>query len=68
MSGDAELAALSFMRRRKLFGRQELGQIRCLQERPELDLAPPRAEIGAALRSGHGLVHVVDLLDRNPGD
>src|SRR3954470_10744357 len=68
VSGDAELSALPVTGRRELLGRQKLGQIRRLQERPELDLAPARHEIGAALRPGHGLVHVLDLPDRKAGD
>src|SRR4051794_26532421 len=67
-SGDAELPALSFAGRRKLLWRQELGQVRRLVEGPELELAAARPEIGAALRPGHGLVHVLDLPDREAGD
>src|SRR5580693_10330829 len=62
-SGDAELLARAVTERR-----QHLGHIRRLQERPDLDLAGARHGIGAALRPGHGLVHVLDLPDREAGD
>ena len=38
-------------------------RIRRLVERPDFDLALARHGIGAALRPGHGLVHVLDLPD-----
>src|SRR4051812_36600092 len=68
VSGDAELPARPVTGRRELVGRQKPRQIRRLQERPDLDLAPAGHGIGAALRPGHGLVHVLDLPDREARD
>src|SRR5690606_10799898 len=67
-SSHAQLPALAVAGRRKLLGCQELDQIRHFEERPYLDLARPRCRIGATLRPGHGLVHVLDLPDREAGD
>src|SRR4051812_595521 len=64
-SGDAELPALSVTRRRKLFGRHKLGQIRRLVERSDFHLS---RQVGRALRPGHRLVHVLDLPDREADD
>src|SRR5262245_27758428 len=69
VSGDAELSAFAGTGRRELLGRREIGQIRHLVERPDLDLARAvRHGIGAARDPGHGLVHVLDLPDREAGD
>ena len=68
VSGDAELPALPVTGRRELLGRHELRQIRRLVERPDFDLAPARHGIGGTLGPGHGLVHVLDLPDREAGD
>src|ERR1700733_12983603 len=58
-SRDAELAALPGAGVGEFLGRHEIRQIRCLVERPDLDLARTvRHGIGAARHPGQGLVHV----------
>src|SRR6188508_3170078 len=68
ISGDAEFPALPVPGRREFLGRHKLGEISRLVEGPDLDLALARHRIGAALRPGHGLVHVLDLPDRKADD
>ena len=67
--GNAELLTHRVARRcAHRLGRQDIGQIPRLVERPDLDLALPKRDVKATLHRGPGHVHVLDLPDVEGGD